>query len=63
MYHQSYYELIVIDLPRQVNTSIPLQINFIGKSDENDSATMFFIVEKQQKTILNFSLYLLIVLE
>ena len=63
MYHQNYYELIGIDLPRQVNTSIPLQINFIGKSDENDSATMFFIVEKQQKTILNFSLYLLIVLE
>ena len=63
MYHQNYYELIGIDLPRQVNTSIPLQINFIGKSDENNSATMFFIVEKQQKTILNFSLYLLIVLE
>ena len=63
MYHQNYYELIGIDLPRQVNTSIPLQINFIGKSDENDSATMLFIVEKQQKTILNFSLYLLIVLE
>ena len=63
MYHQNYYELIGIDLPRQVNTSVPLQINFIGKSDENDSATMFFIVEKQQKTILNFSLYLLIVLE
>ena len=63
MYHQNYYELIGIDLRRQVNTSIPLQINFIGKSDENDSATMFFIVEKQQKTILNFSLYLLIVLE
>ena len=63
MYHQNYYELIGIDSPRQVNTSIPLQINFIGKSDENDSATMFFIVEKQQKTILNFSLYLLIVLE
>ena len=63
MYHQNYYELIGIDLPRQVNISIPLQINFIGKSDENNSATMFFIVEKQQKTILNFSLYLLIVLE
>ena len=63
MYHQNYYELIGIDLPRQVNTSIPLQINFIGNSDENNSATMFFIVEKQQKTILNFSLYLLIVLE
>ena len=63
MYHQNYYELIGIDLPRQVNTSIPLQINFIGKSDENNSATMFFIVEKQQKIILNFSLYLLIVLE
>ena len=43
--------------------SIPQQINFAGKFEGVDGATMFFIVEKQQKTILNFSLDLLIVTE
>ena len=38
------------------------QINFTGKL-KDDGATMFFIGEKQQKTILNFSLDLLIVSE
>ena len=32
------------------------QINFTGKLEEDGGATMFFISEKQQKTILNFSL-------
>ena len=27
---------------------------FTGKLEEDDGATMFFIAEKQQKTILNF---------
>ena len=62
-YHQKYYKLIGIDLSRQTNTSIPQQINFTGKLEENDGATMIFIVEKQQKTILNFSLDSLIVTE
>ena len=35
---------------------IPQQINFIGKLEEDDVATMFFIAEKQQKFILKFSL-------
>ena len=35
--------------------SIRQQINFKGKLDEDDGATMFFIAEKQQKTIVNFS--------
>ena len=39
----------------QANT-IAQQINFTGKLEENDGATVFFIIaEKQQKTILNFS--------
>ena len=29
---------------------------FLGKPEERDSATMFLIVEKQQKTAWNFSL-------
>ena len=35
--------------------SIPQQINFLGKLEE-DGATMFFSAEKQGKTILNFCL-------
>ena len=62
LYHQ-YYKLIGIDLSKQTNTSIPQQISFVGKLEEDDSPTMFFIAEKQQKTILNFSLDLLIVTE
>ena len=43
LYHQNYYKLIGIDLSRQTNTSIPQQINFVGKV-EDDGA-----VKKQQK--------------
>ena len=60
-YHQNYYKLIGIDLPKQKNKIIPQQINFVGKLEEEDGATMFFNAEKQQKTILNFSLDSLIV--
>ena len=63
LYYQKYYKLIGIDLSRQTNMSIPQQINFIGKLEEYDGGTMFFIAEKQQKTILNFSLDSLIVTE
>ena len=56
-------KLIGIDLSRQTNTSIPQQINFVGKLEEDDGATMFFIAEKQHKTILNFSLVSLILTE
>ena len=63
LYHQKYYKLIGIDLLRQTNTSIPQQINFTGKIEEDDGVTMFFISEKQQKKILNFSVDSLIVTE
>ena len=55
LYHQKYYKLFVIDLLRRTDTSIPQQIIFIGKLEEDDGDTMFFIAEKQQKIILNFS--------
>ena len=55
LHHQKYYELIGIDLSRQTNSSIPHQINFTEKLEEDDGATMFYIPEKQRKTILNFS--------
>ena len=60
--HQEYYKLIGIDLSRQTIISIPQKINFIGKLEDN-GATMFFVSEKQQNTILNFSLDSLIVTE
>ena len=63
LYHQIYRKLISIDLSRQTNTSIRQQINFVGKLEEDDGATIFFIVEKQQKTIPSFSLDSLIVTE
>ena len=63
LYHQNYYKRIGINLSRQTNTNIPLQINFIAKLEGDSRAVMSFVSEKQQKTILNFSLDLLIVTE
>ena len=62
-YHQKYYKRIDIDLSRQTNLRIPQQISFVGKLEEDDNATMLFIAWKQQKTIPNFSLNSLIVIE
>ena len=63
MYHQNYCKLIGIDLARQTNTSILQKINFTGKLEEDNGATMIFIAEKQQKTILDSTLDSLIVTE
>ena len=52
-YHQNYYKIISIDLSTQKKTNIPQQINFIGKLEKENGATMFFFPEKQQKTIFN----------
>ena len=49
LYHKCYYKLISINLSRQTNTTIPQQIDFIGKLEEDDGATLFFVHEKQQK--------------
>ena len=40
-YHQKYYQIIDIDLSRQTNTSIPQQIKFIGKLEDDYGAAMF----------------------
>ena len=63
MYHQKYHKLIGIDLSRQTNISIPQEINFAEKLEEADGSVIFFISEKEQKTILNFSFDSLIVAE
>ena len=46
---QKYYNFIGVDLSRQANTSIPQQINSIGKLEEDDDAEMLFIAVKKQK--------------
>ena len=53
LWRQKYYKRIGIGLSRQTNTSIPQEINFVGKLDEDDGATMFLIAKKEQKIILN----------
>ena len=62
-YHQNYYKFSGIDLLRKANTSIPQQINFFGRLEEDDGSAMFFIAKKQQKIVLNFSLNSLNVIE
>ena len=62
-YHKNYYKLIGINLSRQSNMSIPQQISFTGKLEEDDGWAMFFIAKKEPKTILNSSLNSLIVTE
>ena len=63
MYHQKYYKLAGTDSSRQANTTIPQEISFTKTLEKDDGATIFSIVEKQQKTILNFFLDPLIVIE
>ena len=63
LYHEKYYKLIGIDLSRQTYASIPRQINFVAKLEEDDGSTMFFVSENHQKTILNFFLDSLTVTE
>ena len=48
-YHQSYYKLIRIDLPRQTNTSVLQQINFVGKLEEDDGAIIFLSLKSNKK--------------
>ena len=63
LYHQNYYELISTDLSGQKNMNIHQQVNFTKKIREDDGAAIFFIAEKQEKTISNFSLDSLILTE
>ena len=52
------YQLIAIDLSKQIELESPdlkQQINFIGRLKRNEGATIFFIIEKKEETILGFS--------
>ena len=56
-YFQDHYKLIEIDLRKQIelgNVDLKQQIHFIGRLEENN-VTMFFIIEKREKTIFDFS--------
>ena len=61
--HSNYYRIIGRDLSIQANTTIPQQIDFAEKSEEDSGGITFFIPKKQQKTILKVYLNLLIVAE
>ena len=63
LYDQNYYKLFGIDLSRQRTKIIPQHIKFLQKLEEEDGAVVSFIAEKQQKTILNFSLNSSVVLD
>ena len=51
-YFSNNYKLISIDLRKQIeleNHYLKQQINFIGKLEEDDGATVFFIIEKLEE--------------
>ena len=55
-YFSNHYRLIAIHLSKQIeleNLDLKQQINFIGKLEDN-SATMFFIIEKSEETVSEF---------
>ena len=57
-YFSKHYKLIAIDLSKQIeleNLDLKQQINFIGKLEEDNGATMLFITEKSEETTFNFS--------
>ena len=56
-YLSKHFKLIAIDLSKQIElekADLQQQINFISKY-EDDRATMFFIIEKSEKTTSEFS--------
>ena len=56
-YFKEHYKLIAIDLSKQIeleNKNVKQQINFIGNLDRDDGAVLFFIIEKNEETILEF---------
>ena len=57
-YFSKRYKLIAIDLSKKTeleNPDLKQKINFIGKLERNEEATMFFIIKKSEKTTFEFS--------
>ena len=57
-YFSEFYKLFVIDLNKQIELEDPdlkQQISFIGRLEEENGATMFFIIENPEENTFNFS--------
>ena len=57
-YFRDHYQLIAIDLSKQIeleNSGLKQQINFMGRLERDEGATMFFIIEKKEETTFDFS--------
>ena len=57
-YFSKHYRLIAIDLRKQIqleNSDLKQQINFIGRLERYEGATMFFIIKKSEETTFEFS--------
>ena len=57
-YFSNNYKLIVIDLSKQIeleDADTMQQINFIGRLERTEGATMFFINEKTEEVTFSFS--------
>ena len=57
-YFAKHCKLIAIDLSKQTeleNPHLKQQINFIGRLERNEGATMFFIIEKSQEATFEFT--------
>ena len=57
-YFPKHYRLIAIDLSKQIeleNPDLEQQINFIGRLERNEVATLFFTIEKKEETTFDFS--------
>ena len=55
VYFRENSRLIAIDLSKKTKLKDSQQIGFIGKLLVTRGAAMFFIIEKSEETILNFS--------
>ena len=56
-FFSKHYKQIAIDLGKQIelkNPDLKQQFNFIGRLEKNESATIFFIIEKKNKPLLIF---------
>ena len=57
-YFSKHCKLIAVDLSKQIeleNLDLKQQINFTGRLERNESATMLFIIEKKEETTSDFS--------
>ena len=57
-YFKNHYQLMTIDVNKQIeleNPDLKQQINFIGRLERNEGATMYFIIEKKEETTFDFS--------